>query len=86
MNIELSSNFAFLPNLNGFEIVAILFVVLLLFGAKRLPELSRSMGKSIREFKKATSDVEKEINSSIENEPIKNQKLEKTKESDPLKN
>jgi Sec-independent protein translocase protein TatA len=44
------------------------------------------MGKSIREFKKATSDVEKEINSSIENEPIKNQKLEKTKESDPLKN
>jgi sec-independent protein translocase protein TatA len=86
MNIELNSNFAFLPNLNGFEIVAILFVVLLLFGAKRLPELSRSMGKSIREFKKATSDVEKEINSSIENEPIKNQKLEKTKESDPLKN
>jgi sec-independent protein translocase protein TatA len=82
----LNSNFAFLPNLNGFEIVAILFVVLLLFGAKRLPELSRSMGKSIREFKKATSDVEKEINSSIENEPIKNQKLEKTKESDPLKN
>ena len=36
-----------------FELVVIFLVILLLFGAKRLPEVGRSLGKSIREFKKA---------------------------------
>ncbi len=40
------------------EILLIFFVLLLLFGAKRLPELARSMGKSFREFRKATKEVE----------------------------
>ncbi|MCA9400840.1 MAG: twin-arginine translocase TatA/TatE family subunit [Candidatus Omnitrophica bacterium] len=38
------------------EIVLILLVVLLLFGAKRLPEIFKSLGSSIREFKKAQKD------------------------------
>ncbi len=38
------------------EIVVILMVVLLLFGAKRLPEIGRSLGEGIREFKKAIKD------------------------------
>ncbi len=42
------------------EILLILFVVVLLFGAKRLPELARGMGKSIKEFKKATAEAENE--------------------------
>ena len=39
------------------EILVVLGIVLLLFGAKRLPELARSIGKSLKEFKKGTQDV-----------------------------
>ncbi len=43
------------------EMFVIMVVILLLFGAKRLPELARGLGKSIREFKKAADDVKREI-------------------------
>ena len=46
---------------NGIEWVVILFVVLILFGAKRLPELARGLGKSMSEFKKAREDFESEL-------------------------
>ena len=46
------------------EIAVIVFVVLLLFGAKKLPELARGMGKGIREFKRASSDIQHELESS----------------------
>lgn len=46
---------------NGIEWVVILFVVLILFGAKRLPELARGLGKSMSEFKKAREDFETEL-------------------------
>ncbi|MBC9784802.1 twin-arginine translocase TatA/TatE family subunit [Heliobacillus mobilis] len=39
------------------EMLLILFVALIVFGPGKLPELGRSLGKSINEFKKATSDV-----------------------------
>jgi sec-independent protein translocase protein TatA len=39
------------------EILLVLFVIVLLFGAKRLPELAKGFGKSIKEFKKATNEV-----------------------------
>lgn len=60
---------AFLQNLNAPEIIMIFLVVLLFFGAKRLPELFRSLGKSLREFKKATSDIEDDIRTAMEEEP-----------------
>ncbi len=44
-------------NLGFTEIMIILLVVLLVFGAKRLPEIGASMGKGIREFKKSISDA-----------------------------
>lgn len=62
---------AFLQNINGPEILLIFLVVLLLFGAKRLPELFRSFGKSIREFKKATSEIEGDIRSAMDEDPAK---------------
>ena len=40
----------------GQEMIVILVIILLLFGAKRLPELAKGLGKSIREFKKATNE------------------------------
>lgn len=44
------------------EILLIFLVVLLLFGAKRLPEIGGSLGKGIREFKSSIKDIEREIN------------------------
>jgi len=59
---------AFLQNLSSWEIVLIFLVVLLFFGAKRLPELFRSLGKSVKEFKSATSGIEEDIRSAMEAE------------------
>ncbi|HYV30819.1 MAG TPA: twin-arginine translocase TatA/TatE family subunit [Candidatus Binatia bacterium] len=50
----------------GWEIVLILAVVLILFGAKKLPELAKGLGQGIKEFKKATSEVTNEINSAMD--------------------
>ena len=61
-------NIAFLPTLRGQELILILAVILLFFGAKRLPELSESLGKSLRRFKKATSEVEDEVRSALDSE------------------
>jgi sec-independent protein translocase protein TatA len=53
----------------GWEIVLILAVVLLLFGAKKLPELAKGLGTGIKEFKKAT----KEVTDEIQNSPTESQ-------------
>ena len=53
---------ALIPGMSGFpEILVIVFVVLLLFGSKKIPELFRSLGKSLNEFKRGQmeSDLEK---------------------------
>jgi sec-independent protein translocase protein TatA len=42
----------------GWEMLLVLAVVLLLFGAKKLPELAKGLGKSIKEFKKASDETE----------------------------
>lgn len=41
------------------ELLLILLILLLLFGAKRLPEIGRALGKTLKEFRKATQDLEK---------------------------
>jgi len=43
------------------ELILIMFIILLLFGPKRLPELARGLGKGVRQFKKAMEDVKEEI-------------------------
>jgi len=53
------------------ELLIILLVVLLLFGAKRLPELAKGLGKGIREFKDATKQVENEFKELEKNEDEK---------------
>jgi sec-independent protein translocase protein TatA len=66
--------------LGPWELALIFLVVLLLFGAKRLPDIARGMGKGIREFKSAVKDTQNEIKSSM-NEPDK-----KTDSKDDKKN
>ena len=51
------------------EIAIIFFVILLIFGPKKLPELFGSFGKGIKEFKKAQSEVEEDIRTSMDSEP-----------------
>jgi sec-independent protein translocase protein TatA len=48
-------------SLGGFEWLIIILVVLLLFGAKRIPELARGLGQGINEFRKASDEIKKEI-------------------------
>jgi sec-independent protein translocase protein TatA len=61
---------AFIDGLGGPELLVIMFIVLVLFGANRLPELARGIGKSVREFKKAASGVEDEIRRALEEAPV----------------
>lgn len=48
------------------EIVIILFLALLIFGAKRLPEIGRSLGRSLREFKSATKGLADDVKEGLE--------------------
>ena len=64
-------NIAFLPNLAGPDGIMILVIVLLLFGAKKLPELAKGMGQAVREFSKAKDDVHNEISRPPTPEPPK---------------
>ncbi len=48
-------------NLGAGEIILILLVVLILFGAKKIPELAKGLGKGMSEFKKGLKEVENEI-------------------------
>lgn len=47
--------------LGGWEILLILTVILIFFGAKKIPELARGLGKGMREFKDATKEIKDEI-------------------------
>lgn len=51
------------------EIVMILVVVLLVFGAKRIPEIAQSLGKGITEFKRGVKDVQTEIENNVNTAP-----------------
>jgi sec-independent protein translocase protein TatA len=55
--------------LGGMEVVLILAIVLLLFGAKKLPELAKGLGTGIKEFKKATREVTDEIQNASNETP-----------------
>ncbi len=70
-----------LLNLGGGEIILILALVLILFGAKKLPELAKGLGTGIKEFKKATRDVSDEFSNAVDDNhytppPPKRQQLE----------
>ncbi len=51
----------FLPNIGGGSLILIFLVIVLLFGAKRIPELARGLGRGIREFKDATKEIQDDL-------------------------
>ncbi len=52
-----------MPHIGLMELVIIMVVILLLFGAKRIPEIAGSVGKGIKEFKKEMNDLERNVSS-----------------------
>jgi sec-independent protein translocase protein TatA len=52
-------------NLGATEIILIVLVILVFFGAKKIPELARGLGQGIREFKKATKEVSDDVEEEV---------------------
>ncbi len=65
------------------ELLVIFLIILILFGAKRLPELARSLGKSINEFKNATQNIKDELDIDVDNTPSYSRPAAKTGEEEP---
>jgi sec-independent protein translocase protein TatA len=57
-------------NLAGPDLIVILLIILVLFGAKKLPELARGMGSAIKEFQKAKDEFSDELNSAAKKDPV----------------
>ncbi len=58
-----------MPSLGFGEILVILLVALLVFGPRRLPEMGRTMGRSLREFRRAAADIRSELELDIDESP-----------------
>lgn len=69
-------------NLGGGEIFIILLIVLMLFGAKKIPEFARGLGKGIRQFKDATDNIQRDIQDSV-NEVKRDVDINKKLKRDP---
>ena len=65
----------------GSEWFWIVLVIILLFGAKKLPELARSIGRSLGEFSRAKQDFEKEMKNAVEDSDRKDSATNSTKSS-----
>ncbi len=65
----------------GMEWIVIAMAVLLLFGAKKIPELARGLGQGLTEFRKASTDIRKEIEKGSEEPSISERDKKKKQES-----
>ena len=66
------------------EILLVLAVILIFFGAKKLPELAKGMGQGIKEFKKATRDVNNELERAMDDHQLMDQIVASAAQGDPL--
>ncbi len=64
------------------ELLVILFIILLVFGSKKLPELAQGLGKGIREFKRATTDIQEELDLSAPPKPVDEPKKNKVSDTE----
>jgi len=76
-------HFFALFNLGTSELLIVLIILLLLFGAKKLPELAGGLAKSIREFKKAATEAEDSFKEAIDATEKKTSKDAKNQEEEP---
>ena len=65
----------FLGNLGTTEILIIAFVVLLLFGGKKIPELMHGIGKGVRSFKTGMNEIEEEINKEVDKKEVEKKEV-----------
>jgi sec-independent protein translocase protein TatA len=61
LNNTIMSTLGFIQNMGPGSMILIVLVILLLFGAKRIPELAKGLGRGIREFKDATKDIQNDL-------------------------
>jgi sec-independent protein translocase protein TatA len=59
-------------NIGGWEILIIILLILIFFGAKKIPELAQGLGKGIKEFRKAAKDIQEDI--SLDEKKIEDKK------------
>jgi sec-independent protein translocase protein TatA len=65
-------------NLAGPDLIVILLIILVLFGAKKLPELARGMGRAVKEFSAARDEIERELSESSPSAAMQAKLLSKT--------
>jgi TatA/E family protein of Tat protein translocase len=63
------------------ELIIIFMIILLVFGSKKLPELAQGLGKGIKEFRKATSEIQEELDV---NKPYERKTVNKTADTDAV--
>ena len=79
----LQSQLALIGGLQGPELILILVVILIFFGAKKLPELAKGLGQGIKEFKKATKDVQQDLHQAMEEDAATSMPPRKVSDSQP---
>lgn len=82
--LYLQSQFAIIGGLQGPELIFLLIIVLIFFGAKKLPELAKGLGQGIKEFKKATKDVQQDLHQAMEEDSVASAPPRKAAEPAPL--
>lgn len=82
--LYLQSQFALIGGLQGPELIFLLIVILIFFGAKKLPELAKGLGQGIKEFKKATKDVQQDLHQAMEEDSVASAPPRKAAEPAPI--
>ena len=68
--------FPFIIMIGTWEIIAIIAVIVLLFGGKKIPELMKGIGKGVKSFKEGMTEVDKEVQDAVNSNSDDNQKKE----------
>lgn len=82
--LYLQSQFALIGGLQGPELIFLLIIILIFFGAKKLPELAKGLGQGIKEFKKATKDVQQDLHQAMEEDSVASAPPRKAAEPAPI--
>lgn len=65
--------FGLLPSIGPWELIGVLVIVLIIFGPGKLPDVGKSLGKTIREFRKASTEVTEQVEGAVVNSAEKSE-------------